>query len=77
MERTPSQEWWLKFFNGVLYDALAPAYDSLDWLTLGAWWRLVRRALLHPVRWACPGSWVWAGQVARPTCSTSRSLCGS
>lgn len=36
---------WLRFFNTVGYNALAPLYDSLDWLTLGAWWRLVRRAL--------------------------------
>lgn len=44
-QRTPAQEWWLRFFNTVGYNALAPVYNSLDWLTLGAWWRLVRRAL--------------------------------
>ena len=43
--RSTSQERWLRFFNRVLYDALAPAYDSMDVLTFGAWWRLVRRAL--------------------------------
>lgn len=36
---------WLKFFNTIGYNALAPLYDGIDWLTLGAWWRLVRRAL--------------------------------
>ena len=45
MSRTRSQERWLRFFNTVGYNALAPVYNSLDWLTLGAWWRLVRRAL--------------------------------
>ena len=44
-KRTTSQEWWLNFFNTVGYNLLAPVYNSLDWLTLGAWWRLVRRAL--------------------------------
>lgn len=44
-ERSKSQERWLNFWNTVLYNALAPFYDSLDWLTLGAWWGLVRRAL--------------------------------
>jgi ubiquinone/menaquinone biosynthesis C-methylase UbiE len=39
------QERFLRFFNRVLYNALAPAYDALDWLTLGTWWRLVSRAL--------------------------------
>lgn len=43
--RTPAQERWLRFFNRVLYNALAPLYNSMDWLTFGAWWRLVRRAL--------------------------------
>ncbi|MCL5996396.1 MAG: methyltransferase domain-containing protein [Chloroflexi bacterium] len=45
MARTSSQERWLKFFNDVVYNALAPVYDGMDWLTLGAWWRLVRRAV--------------------------------
>jgi ubiquinone/menaquinone biosynthesis C-methylase UbiE len=44
-ERTQSQERWLRFFNAVVYNSLAPFYDSMDWLTFGAWWRLVRRAL--------------------------------
>jgi ubiquinone/menaquinone biosynthesis C-methylase UbiE len=43
--RTKSQERWLQWFNKTLYDRLAPAYGALEWLTLGAWWRLVRRAL--------------------------------
>lgn len=34
-----------RFFNNVVYELLAPVYDSLDWLTFGAWWRYVRRAL--------------------------------
>ncbi len=44
-ERSPTQEHWLRFFNNVLYDALVPVYSSMDWLTFGAWWRLVRHAL--------------------------------
>ncbi len=44
-ERTASQERWLRFFNDVLYNAGTPLYDSVDWLTFGAWWRLVRHAL--------------------------------
>ncbi|MCC6615986.1 MAG: methyltransferase domain-containing protein [Anaerolineae bacterium] len=36
-----------RFFNNVVYELLAPVYDSLDWLTLGAWWRYVRRALAY------------------------------
>jgi ubiquinone/menaquinone biosynthesis C-methylase UbiE len=44
-ERSSSQERWLRFFNNVVYNALAPVYNSMDWLTFGAWWRLVRRAL--------------------------------
>jgi ubiquinone/menaquinone biosynthesis C-methylase UbiE len=43
--RSPAQARRLRFWNAVVYNTLAPAYDSLDWLTLGAWWRLVRRAL--------------------------------
>ncbi|GAB4569421.1 MAG: hypothetical protein Kow0077_01920 [Anaerolineae bacterium] len=43
--RKPAQERWLRFYNTIGYNALAPLYASLDWLTLGAWWRLVRRAL--------------------------------
>ncbi len=44
-QRTPTQDRWLNFFNRVVYTSLAPLYNSLDWLTFGAWWRLVRRAL--------------------------------
>lgn len=43
--RTMAQERWLRFFNQVVYATLAPAYDAMDWLTLGTWWRLVSRAL--------------------------------
>jgi ubiquinone/menaquinone biosynthesis C-methylase UbiE len=45
MARTPQQDAWLKFFNEFVYNALAPAYNALDWLTLGIWWRLISRAL--------------------------------
>ncbi len=44
-ERSASQERWLRFFNEVVYDELPRAYGALDRLTLGVWWRLVRRAL--------------------------------
>ena len=44
-DRRPEQDRRLQFLNRVLYNALAPAYDAMDWLTLGAWWRLVSRAL--------------------------------
>ena len=46
-ERTSSQDQWLGFWNRIVYTFLAPVYNSLDWLTFGAWWRLVRRALDH------------------------------
>ena len=46
-ERTATQERWLNWFNRVLYNAMAPVYDAMDWLTLGMWWRLVRHALDH------------------------------
>lgn len=39
------QERWLSFFNNTVYNALAPLYNSMDWLTFGTWWRLVRHAL--------------------------------
>ena len=44
-QRTRSQEWWLSFYNRVVYNSLAPIYNSMDWLTFGAWWHLVRHAL--------------------------------
>lgn len=44
-QRSPSQEHWLRIFNTVVYNSFAPLYDSMDWLTFGVWWRLVRRAL--------------------------------
>lgn len=44
-QRTPAQDRWLSFNNRVLYNTLAPLYNSMDWLTFGAWWRLVRHAL--------------------------------
>lgn len=40
-----ARERWLRFFNNVLYERLAPLYGALDWLTFGVWWRLVCRAL--------------------------------
>jgi ubiquinone/menaquinone biosynthesis C-methylase UbiE len=42
---SPSREKWLRFFNTVLYERLASLYNAIDWLTFGAWWHLVRRAL--------------------------------
>ncbi len=44
-KRTVFQDRSLRFLNEVVYNAFAPAYDAMDWLTFGAWWRLVRRAL--------------------------------
>jgi ubiquinone/menaquinone biosynthesis C-methylase UbiE len=44
-QRTESQERWLRFFNTIGYNALVPVYNAMDWLTFGAWWRLVSRAL--------------------------------
>lgn len=43
--RRPAQDRWLRFFNRVVYASLPGAYNALDGLTLGVWWRLVRRAL--------------------------------
>ncbi|MFZ0546884.1 MAG: methyltransferase domain-containing protein [Candidatus Promineifilaceae bacterium] len=43
--RRAAQDWWLRFYNRFVYNALAPAYNAIDWMTFGAWWRLVRRAL--------------------------------
>lgn len=43
--RSSRQDHRLSFFNNVLYSTLPGIYNALDWLTLGAWWRLVRRAL--------------------------------
>lgn len=42
---TDRQIRWQRRFNNVIYDSLAPLYDAMDWLTFGAWWRLVRQAL--------------------------------
>lgn len=47
MSRSPGQDRWLRFWNSLVYRSLAPLYNALDVLTLGAWWRLVRRALDH------------------------------
>ncbi len=44
-KRTDSQERWLRFFNDIVYSTMAPVYNGMDWLTFGAWWRLVRRSL--------------------------------
>ncbi|MBN1121162.1 MAG: class I SAM-dependent methyltransferase [Anaerolineae bacterium] len=43
--RSPVQDRRLRFWNDIVYNLMAPVYNSLDWLTFGAWWRLVRRAL--------------------------------
>jgi ubiquinone/menaquinone biosynthesis C-methylase UbiE len=43
--RSPSQDRWLRFFNNVVYAASPAAYNAMDRLTFGAWWRLVRQAL--------------------------------
>jgi ubiquinone/menaquinone biosynthesis C-methylase UbiE len=42
-----AQDWRLRFWNDVVYNLMAPVYNALDWLTLGTWWRLVRRALIY------------------------------
>jgi tRNA G46 methylase TrmB len=44
-ERSSAQDFWLRLFNGAVYNALPPVYDSIDWLTFCASWRLVRQAL--------------------------------
>lgn len=46
-ERTAGQDRRLEWWNSVVYNTMAPVYNSLDWLTLGAWWRLQKRALDH------------------------------
>lgn len=43
--RSPAQDRWLRLFNRLLYAKLPALYNALDIGTLGAWWRLVRRAL--------------------------------
>lgn len=47
MTRTRSQDRWLRFFNDVLYESYPAIYNLVDPLTLGAWWRLVQRAMEH------------------------------
>lgn len=42
---TPRQLRWQQRLNKMLYDTLAPLYNAMDWITIGAWWRLVRTAL--------------------------------
>jgi ubiquinone/menaquinone biosynthesis C-methylase UbiE len=42
---TDRQIRWQRRFNELIYDSMAPLYDAMDWLTFGAWWRLVRQAL--------------------------------
>jgi ubiquinone/menaquinone biosynthesis C-methylase UbiE len=44
---TSRQLRWQRRLNRFLYGTLAPFYDAMDWLTFGAWWRLVRAALKH------------------------------
>jgi hypothetical protein len=35
----------VRFINDVVHNVTAPVYNATDWLTLGAWWHLVRRVL--------------------------------
>ena len=44
---SPAQGRQLRFFNDVIYEGFPAAYNALDWLTFGAWWRLVRQALAY------------------------------
>jgi demethylmenaquinone methyltransferase/2-methoxy-6-polyprenyl-1,4-benzoquinol methylase len=46
-ERSAAQDRRLRFWNEIVYNLMAPVYNALDWLTLGTWWRLVRRALTY------------------------------
>jgi len=46
-DRTEGQDRRLDWWNNVVYNTMVPVYNSLDWLTLGAWWALQRRALEH------------------------------
>lgn len=46
-ERTAGQDKRLQWWNDVFYNSMAPVYNSLDWLTCGAWWALQSRALDH------------------------------
>lgn len=45
--QSPTQEHRLRFFNDVVYERFPAAYNAMDWLTLGAWWHLVRQALAY------------------------------
>ena len=44
-ETNPQPNRGQDFFNRILYDRLPGLYNAMDWLTFGAWWSLVRRAL--------------------------------
>ena len=41
----PQNNRGLRFFNEVVYELMPAYYNAMDWLTFGAWWRLVRVAL--------------------------------
>lgn len=43
--RTQAQDRWLLFFNQVVYNTYPALYNLVDRLSLGVWWRLIRRAL--------------------------------
>ena len=43
--RTVGQDKRLDWWNTVCYNSMAPLYNSLDWMTCGAWWTLQSRAL--------------------------------
>lgn len=45
INRTTSQDRWLRFYNNVLYEVFPAAYNAIDRFTFGTWWRLVRRGL--------------------------------
>ncbi len=77
-ERSPAQDRRLRFWNDIVYNFMAPVYNSLDWLTLGAWWRLGSRAHTptlcqrRMVVVAAFSSWIRPRQVARRTCPKGR-----
>eukprot|EP00544_Gedaniella_sp_CCMP2646_P013576 CAMPEP_0202490496 /NCGR_PEP_ID=MMETSP1361-20130828/7887_1 /ASSEMBLY_ACC=CAM_ASM_000849 /TAXON_ID=210615 /ORGANISM="Staurosira complex sp., Strain CCMP2646" /LENGTH=234 /DNA_ID=CAMNT_0049120395 /DNA_START=214 /DNA_END=918 /DNA_ORIENTATION=- len=52
-ERSAGQDKRLQWWNDVVYNTLAPLYNSLDWLTCGMWWALQSRALDHVERKRC------------------------
>lgn len=52
-ERSVGQDKRLQWWNEVVYNTMAPLYNSLDWLTCGMWWALQSRALDHIERKRC------------------------